>query len=348
MRSIVKLFTIMIAMLLSASAPASPARAEEGPPPGLSLEGLRIQSMSVSVRPEYDRSGVLVIYDALVVNESPKPYSGELAFQIPEGAPVPHACEITREGQHLSRLPRTESVGSWRVVRWKLDRELGPGDVYHAFVEFYYDPIEKADGFKRFAYQFVPLVPADRVEVSVVEPLRATDFRLSPQQAASRAVPLDGTTFNTHLLQFDSLRPGQPVRIDVSYRKPDDRPSIAPEAGSTAPGGAGDRPPGAARGRVDPALAGVAVVLIGALGFFLYQGVRRSATALRSGATPAIRRRPASRPDAPQPPAARGAAGHLSADDERRLARQLLLKGRISEATYQQILKDLEREARPE
>lgn len=279
--------------------------------------------MSLSVRPEYDQPGVLVIYDARVVNASRRPFSGELAFPIPEGAPVPHVCEIGRDGEHLSRLPRTEPVGSLRVVKWNVDRELGPGDVYHAFVEFYYDPIEKADGFRRFEYEFVPLIPTDRLELTVVEPLRATEFRLSPQHAASRAVSLDGTTFNAHLFQFENLRPGQPLQLEVSYRKPDDRPSIAAKAGSTAPGGSGGGASGAGGGRVDPALLGLGIVLIGALGFFLYRGVRR-------------------------PAARRAAAGYLSADDERRLARQLLLKGRISEATYRQILKDLEREARPQ
>lgn len=305
-----------MAMLLSLSAPGVPARADPSPSPRLPYEGLRIRSMSVSVRPEYDQPGVLVIYDALVVNDSLRPYAGELAFQIPEGAPVPHVCEITADGQHISRLPAVESGGWGRVVKWQLGRELGPGDVYHAFVEFYYDPVERADGVKRFIYQFVPLFSADRVELSVVEPLRASDFRLSPQQAPPRAVTLDGATFNVHLLQFDNLQPGQPVRLEVSYRKPDDRPSLVPKAGSPSAGAPGERPAGAGRGRVDPVLVGMGIALIGALGFFLYHGARRSATASR-------------------------------ADDARRLARQLLLRGRISEATYQQILKDLEREARP-
>ncbi|HEY8425346.1 MAG TPA: hypothetical protein VIK73_04945 [Limnochordales bacterium] len=308
-------FTIIMAIAAAALTPALPARARAGAPDGLLPDGLRIQSMSLSVRPEYDRPGVLVVYDALVVNESSNPFSGELAFPIPEGAPVPHACEMTRDGDHLSRLPRTESLGALRVVKWALDRELGPGDVYHAFVEFYYDPIEKAGDAKQFVYRFVPLVPIDRLELTLVEPLQATEFRVSPPNAASRLAFLDGQTFKTHVLEFQSLERDQPVQVEVSYRKADDRPSIAAKTGATGSGSSSDTS-GMGRGPVDPSLVGMAIVLVGALGLLLYLGVRRSALATRA-----------------------------SVSEERRLARQLLLRGRISEATYQQILKDLDREA---
>lgn len=348
MRLIVKMFTVIISGVLTVPAAAVPVGSAEGFLEGLSLRGLRIPSMSVSVRPEYDQPGVLVIYEARVVNKSPQPFSGELAFQIPEGAPVPHACEITRDGDHLSRLPRTESVGPVRIVKWDIGRQLAPGDEYHAFVEFYYNPIERVGDLKTLSYRFIPLVPTDRLDVTVVEPLNARELRLSPNQTASRLASLDGRTFNTHLLQWEDLQPGQAVQVDVSYRKADDRPSIAPKA-QPSPGASDGRAPDLRAGRADPALVGLGIALFAVLGLFLYHGVRRSqAPGLTSPRGP--RRHAASQAGASEQRGARGVApatGHLSADEERRLARQLLLKGRISEATYQQILKELEREAPP-
>ncbi len=348
MRGIVKMFTIIIAAGLTAPAVA-PALAAGSFIEGLSLDGLRITSMSVSVRPEYDQPGVLVIYEARVLNDSPQPFSGELAFQIPEGAPVPHACEITREGDHISRLPRIESVGTLRLVKWNIDRQLGPGDEYHAFVEFYYNPIEKVGDLKSLAYRFVPLVPTDRLDLTVVEPLNAAELRFSPQHTESRLASLDGRTFNVHLFQWENLLPGQAVQVDVSYRRADDRPSIAARSEPLASGASGGAARATRSGWGDPALVGLGLVLFGALGLFLYHGMRRPQGPSRLSSPGPARRQAISRAGA-EKVAARApapAGSPLSADEERRLARQLLLQGRISEATYQQILKELEREGRP-
>lgn len=304
---------------------ASPVLA--APPAGLSA-----QSMDLMVKPEYDQSDVLVIYDAQLVNNSTSSYSGDVVFRVPKGINLGQTCEINQKGDHLCQLARTEDQGDYQLVRWSVGRDLGPGESYHAYMEFYYNPIQKKEGRKFIEYEYYPVMPVGQLELTVVQPLRSTDFQASPAPQATSQVVLDGTQFTAHSYQFKNLTGDRPVKVSFSYSKPDDRPSVAKKvAQGTAPGG------GTSPGKkMDPALLGLAVILAGVLGFFLYQasGSRQRATA----GTPTRARGKEARSVKSAPE--RG-GDHV---DERKRARQMLLQGQISEETYKQILRDLDQE----
>ena len=238
--------------------PSPSAPQETEAPEGAAAE-TRLRSMNVEIWPEYDDPRVLVIYSGMLEPEVETPR--DFAIVVPAGADVHMAGAVDEQGNHIHASFRTEDAGEGLT---RISYELTSPNFY---MEFYYDPFG-ADEERRFEYPLVSLYDVAHLRVSVQEPLRASEFSVSP---AAPDVVRDGKGFTYHVLELDGIPAGDARSVTVSYRKPDREPSVGPQPSVPGPPSTLRRPPDR-RWRIIMGI-GVAtgIALLLALGYRLYR-----------------------------------------------------------------------------
>lgn len=329
-RSMVGSAALALALSLSLGPQAFAAG---GTPPGPQAGGsggIRVQSMDLSLRPEYDTSDALIIYDFTLANGGTADYSGEVWFHVPAGATKQvHVCEQVNGNKHAICRPYTTSnEGDESTLTWTPSKPIGAGQTYPVYIEYYYNPIQGKSA-KTVDFRYHPSYPVDQLTLGVAQPARSAGFAVNPT-ADGTVTGGDGLTYYTYNLK--DLSADNPLELKVSYTKEDNRPSImtAGPSGAAAPSGGSTT-----------TVAVVVALVLAAFGGMLALGLRsprpRYASGRSSGNRPRRDAAPAPRPVAPGVSASQGNEQELL-----RLARRRLLEGKISEETYQAIVRDIE------
>jgi hypothetical protein len=252
-----------------------------------------IQSASLRLWPEYDKPGLLVIFDGTFSNTVTFPH--EMVFTLPPGA---HDIQATMTDASGSLLTQP-----WRIDGNKLTFTL-QGAGYQ--VEYYVDtPLLGSQ--RNLSYAFQAPYTIKQLEIEVQQPARATNFSVVPQPESS-SPGSDGLTY--YRLLRSNVAAGQSMPITIQYGKADQGTSVTPAP--VAPGaaaGAASAPGGSsAAGQTSfttilpwllIGLGGLAFA--GALAYYILLQRRSAAPA----ASPPVRPAKA----APSPFASGGAAG---------------------------------------
>ncbi len=216
MRTKIFLFLLLFLVLFAVPTPIVAAESSD-----------RIANLSVSVWPEYDDPGVLVIYDGEFADKDG--YPRQVGFLVPTGAKVNATAYGDDKGAFLNTDPwKTEDAGNdWTRVLFNL-----PKPSFH--LEYYYNPLQGATD-KTMSFVYNSAQPADNVEVEIQQPLKATNFKTEPVAVLQTT---RGHEFKYHVFQFSKVTAGQTLRVQVSYTKTDPNPSIAsisiPSSSTTA------------------------------------------------------------------------------------------------------------------
>lgn len=311
-----------VALTLS---PGAAALADGGAAPGAQAPaasgGIRVKSMDLSLRPEYDTSDALIVYDFTLANTGAAAYDGEVRFHVPKGATKQvHVCEQVDGNKHAICRPYTTSNdGDESTLTWKPSKPIGAGQSYPIYIEYYYNPIQGKSA-KTVDFRYHPSYPVDQLNLGVAQPARSSGFTIEPS-ATGTVTADDGLTYYTYNLK--NLSADNPLELKISYTKDDNRPSVITSGASGAAAQPGSK----------STVAVVAALVLAAFGGMMALGLRsprpRYATG-RSGTTST---------------AARAAGPTVARDDAQellRLARRRLLEGKISEETYQAIVRDIE------
>ena len=210
--------------------------------------GPALESLKVSVWPEYDQPSVLVMYRGRLAADVKLPATVRLF--IPKNARLSSTSSINSSGEfEYDRAWKTHQVKSTTETD-ELSYEVDSQDFQF---ELYVNPV-KGGGRRRVAFDFLPSVNIGEMMVEVQKPARALNFKLEP---TSNQASVDENGLENHLYQFKDLKPKEKLKFLISYEKPDSRPSVTP----------GDTP-GAARPRT---LALVIVAAFAALLIVLWR-----------------------------------------------------------------------------
>jgi hypothetical protein len=241
---------VLVALLASALA-ALPAS-------GAAEVGLSLKSMRISIWPEYDDPRILVLYEGEFADGAVFPQ--DVKFPAPAGASIGQVCALTKPAnEHLCQLYETSPEGDGIVISYNLP-------IPTFFLEYYYDGLQGQPD-RTFSYQYLSPYPIERLSIEVQQPLRSSDFSLSPAYVSSAS----SGGFKYYQYTFNNVEAGQAIRIDGSYTKTDTQPSIA---GQQSAGGSSSA----------LAITGIIVgaVAVGAVGIMVY---RRRPTPARATAS---------------------------------------------------------------
>jgi len=177
------------------------------------LTDLRLERAHVSVWPEYDAPRLLILYEGAFVDDGGFPRTVE--FTVPLGIDVNQAAGLTTDGRYLRQPYQLIPQDRYALLRYELP-------IPAFFFEYYYDPIEgqtdrTIDWWLRSSY------PIADLQVNVQQPLKATNFTISPSADLINVGP-DG--FKYHLFSHRTLGAGEEMKLRISYTKADPEPSV--------------------------------------------------------------------------------------------------------------------------
>ena len=255
---------------LSESAAASPAPVAEAEP-----GDVRLQQLSVSIWPEYDDPRVLVILRGELALQSPTPT--RIRLPLPKGAELLGAGMISPQNELLNHPHE-------RVAGEDSDTLLLTLPTRRFFAEWYYDPFGEREPARQFTYDLAFAYAIAQLDVDILQPDAATEFRIDPEPMRQDVDPRGG---KHHRFTYQNLEPEAARAFQIAYVKTTEEPSVAKAGANSQAGNA--QASGLSRNAKTWAafimLAGFAVIFAGAV--FIFRNKQPAPGAQPKAAPPA-------------------------------------------------------------
>jgi hypothetical protein len=179
--------------------------------PARSQNTAKFSSLEVDLWPEYDRSGVLVIYRITLSSDTPLPT--DLVIPIPTSAGDPSAVAAKQVDGTLINMAFTKQVdGQWDKINFTATMP----DIQ---IEYYDANLVKQGQARHFEYTWPGGFAVAALSIQVQQPLGSTQMRISPNLGAGEPNTDGLTYFNA---KVGSLSPTQPFKITTDYSKDND------------------------------------------------------------------------------------------------------------------------------
>lgn len=302
--------------------------------PGIALaeEPLQIEELYLSVWPEYYTPDVVVSQAASFVNTSSEPVGGEIWFQLPMTVEPVTLAEL--DNGIAPKYFEVVDKGDHQLVRYEPAAPIEPGGKLSLLLEYRY-PRFQEPGQRVIPVEFVSKYPVNRLDVEIKQPLRSTEFVLSPDYDGKS---MDSEGFDVYRYSYAGVQADQKLEFQISYSKEDNLPSLDPEP--AAPPVTEERQ----GGMNTTTVALLVLAFLAVLGITLVlalrgnqRGVPQAPKGKKTGAGKAS--------------AAAGAAKGSRRDkkpaepvDQRKKLRKMLLEGKINEKTYEKLLAELDKD----
>jgi hypothetical protein len=174
---------------------------------------LSIGRMQVSIWSEYDDPGVLAIYEGRFEDATRFPI--KTSFLIPKGSIVNDACSLSHEGKHFCQLYTVKESSEFDEVQVYLPYP-------NFYLSFHFTPFDAAIEKRAFSYRIKSNHSIDKLEVDIQQPLRSTEFHLSPAGGQAKII----SNANHFYYAYDDIAPGREHLFNIEYLKQDRKPSI--------------------------------------------------------------------------------------------------------------------------
>jgi hypothetical protein len=227
--------------------------------PALAQDSPTLTDLRISLWPEYDRPGVLVIYRGLFAPDTALPVPVEV--RIPAGVGTPTAVAYVDEaGQRLNQAYTIRAEGEELVVAFELSTL--------AFQLEYYDdlPID-ATGGRRYTFTYTADYGITTLNLEIQVPPTAEAFTLDP---AADSVVTESDGLDYHLVQTGPVAQGETMSWTFAYQKDDEDLTSPPSSQAAPPATAAPSPQGSDNSTVLLFLvAFLALFGVGATAFWL-------------------------------------------------------------------------------
>jgi hypothetical protein len=186
------------------------------PGAGLAQTGVEINTLQISIWPEYDQPGVLVIYHISLSAQTSLP--ARLTLSIPGASEKPYNLAMKDVDGLLYNLDYSlsKSGTDWIQVTFTTPSQEIQME--------YYDPTINRSGVQRsFDYRWPADYPVQSLTVQVQEPLGAQNLSMNPDLGSGRTAP-DGFVYHTGLI--GKVSSGTPFFLKLSYSRDTDTLSV--------------------------------------------------------------------------------------------------------------------------
>lgn len=175
--------------------------------------GTRLAALQIKLWPEYDKPGMLVMYDFQAGDGLALP--ARLDFHIPADASV-HAVAALKNGDFMnSDWEGPVSQGEWQILTVIVDAPTS----YH--IE-YYQPMTISGPERQFSFVWYGDYAVNNFTLSVQQPVDTTQVTTDPPLTAKQET--DGLTYyNSARL---SLGAGEQFTLNLKYQKSSDRLTV--------------------------------------------------------------------------------------------------------------------------
>jgi hypothetical protein len=186
------------------------------PPRAFAQTPDRLTALTISIWPEFDKPTVLVLLDGVLADASPK-VPRQVSVLIPTGAELNVATWMNPDGSFAPEQPaqQTRQDDGWTRVTFTITQPKFR-------VEYYHDLLRGTpDKTLDFTYKSVGTI--DAVTVEMQQPLKATNFAVTPAAQTTRT---DSDGFKYFVQTYSNLAASQTLTAQVRYTKSDPNPSV--------------------------------------------------------------------------------------------------------------------------
>lgn len=169
---------------------------------------VRFSSANIDLLPEYDRPGVLVIYQLILASDTALPV--QLTLSIPSKAKI-WAVAVADATGTLMDAPYTSRVLADRT-------ELSFSSDYSTVQVEYYDTLVQSGTARHFEYKWLGDYAVGALTVNFQAPVGATNLLLNPPSISSTT----GQGFTRYQTSAVSLAAGQNFILTVDYQRQTD------------------------------------------------------------------------------------------------------------------------------
>lgn len=190
---------LLIALALIVAVQALPVAAQDSP---------SLSNLEISVWPEFDRPGMLVIYRGIFEAETPLPVPVEI--RIPARIGRPTALAYESGGELFVQDSEARQDGDWVVVSFEL-----PTLAFQ--LEYYDDQLTvESSGGRQFSYSFQPDYPVAAMIFEAQVPPDAEAFALDP---AADLIDTGDFGLDYHIVEVGEVAPGTELSWTLSYQR---------------------------------------------------------------------------------------------------------------------------------
>ncbi|MCP4326945.1 MAG: hypothetical protein GY791_00700 [Alphaproteobacteria bacterium] len=180
---------------------------------GWATDGLSIGRMRVMIWPEYDDPSVLVVYDGRFSDDSKFPTTTD--FFIPKGAIINDICSLSPDGQHFCQLYEVSEGERHDTAHLSLPFS-------NFYLSFHHAPIDVEAAERRIEYVIKANHPIGSMEVDIQQPLRSTNFAISP----SGGETYSEKDFDHFTYTLEDIAKGEDRVFKIGYIKETKEPSV--------------------------------------------------------------------------------------------------------------------------
>lgn len=175
---------------------------------GMAQVDLGVASLEIAIWPEYDRPGVLVIYQLRLVDEVDG--TNLVTLPIPVEVGEPHAVAAWYPDGRLDDNVTwtTTQQGEWILVEVETDTN-------GVWLEFYDDLLEEGTS-RQYEFSWPGFLAVDALSIEVLHPVGARDLQITPTGDVINAE--NGLTYTQ--IELGARQVGQPFTLELSYDKP--------------------------------------------------------------------------------------------------------------------------------
>jgi hypothetical protein len=190
----------IIVLLTLAFAPAAGAQS-----------ATRISALDISLWPEYDKPGILVIYTGQLAPDTKLPV--KLTFAIPAATGGPSSTAgIDAGGAYRYLQYETVAQGDKLLISYTCP--------YPTFqFEYYWNPISGQGSERKIDYAYTADYAIDALTIEVQQPIGASDLTVGPATASTT----QRENFTYKNVNVGALPAGQTTQLSIAYRKADDK-----------------------------------------------------------------------------------------------------------------------------
>lgn len=172
-----------------------------------SQSAVQLDSVTVNLWPESDRSSVLVTYEIKLSDTTSLPH--ELVFQIPADAQVQAVVSLDADDRPVSLEKEVIPNGLWQDIQFTT--------LSSTIRLEYYDPaIVKQDDLRLFEYQWLSIYRTESLSVFIEQPFGANEIMTDPPLSRINDDSRDRTYYTTEIGPVDV---GELFSLTLQYVK---------------------------------------------------------------------------------------------------------------------------------
>lgn len=187
---------------------------------------LKLEELNVQVMPEFanhpndketEQPPLLIGYQGSMINQSPKAQTGKIEIPLPvseENFRIGFAADYSSD---LSQMYEIEYELDLKkgTIAWETSRQIEPNDQYKFVIEYYTDAINVKNNTKTLDYSFKSFADITLVNVTVLEPMKSSNVKLSPP--ATEAPHENPYGLKMHTYQIKGMKAGEEKNFSLAY-----------------------------------------------------------------------------------------------------------------------------------